>query len=190
MGHKIVIKKDLKMARWFWLDLEMTGLNAQQDVILEIATLITDQNLNLIAEGPNLAIHQPENKLALMDEWNQKTHQNSGLLERVRESQISLAQAEQQVLDFAREYCDLQAAPLCGNSIYQDRLFLINYMPSLNNFLHYRVIDVSTVKILVQNWYNSAKVNYTKNNTHRGLADIHESIAELKFYRQNFFVQE
>lgn len=183
-------KKSLKMTRWLWLDLEMTGLDAQQDVILEIAVLITDANLNLIAEGPSLVIHQPESKLALMDDWNQNTHKNSGLLDLVRKSQISQAQAEQQILDFAKTHCDLQTAPLCGNSIYQDRMFLIQHMPNLNNWLHYRVVDVSTVKILVQNWYNSAKVNYTKNNTHRGLADIYESIAELKFYRQNFFVQE
>lgn len=183
-------KKSLKMTRWFWLDLEMTGLDAQQDVILEIAALVTDANLNLIAEGPSLVISQPAEKLALMDDWNKTTHKNSGLLDLVRQSQISLAQAEQQILSFARAHCELQVAPLCGNSIYQDRLFLIKHMPSLNNFLHYRVVDVSTVKILVQNWYNFEKVNYTKNNTHRGLADIYESIAELKFYRQNFFVQE
>ena len=183
-------KNDANLTRWFWLDLEMTGLDSQQDAILEIAALVTDANLNLIAEGPSLVIHQPEAKLALMDDWNKTTHKNSGLLDLVRQSQLSLAQAEQQILTFARQHCAPQTAPLCGNSIYQDRIFLIKHMPSLNNWLHYRVIDVSTVKILIQNWYNSEKVTYTKNNSHRGLADIRESIDELRFYRQNFFVQE
>ncbi|HLB40195.1 MAG TPA: oligoribonuclease [Candidatus Babeliales bacterium] len=178
------------VTRLVWLDLELTGLDSQRDQILEIAVLITDINLNLIATGPCLALHQPAADLARMDEWNQRTHQQSGLLDLVRQSTITTAQAEAQVLAFVAQYCPPQTAPLCGNSIWQDRLFLVRLMPQLNQWLHYRIIDVSSIKVLVQNWYKPEKLTYTKKNLHRGLADIQETVAELRFYRQHFFVQE
>lgn len=173
-----------------WLDLELTGLDRTKDQILEIAVLITDIELNLIATGPCLAIHQPPALLAGMDEWNQRTHRESGLLALVQQSVLTTAQAEAQVLEFIAQYCPPQTAPLCGNSVWQDRLFLTKLMPKLNAWLHYRVVDVSSIKVLVQNWYKPAKLTYTKKNLHRGLADIQESVAELRFYRQHFFVQE
>lgn len=169
-----------------WLDLEMTGLEPEKDVILEIGALVTDSNLNVIAQGPNLVISQPIEKLNNLNEWVLKTHTDSGLLDAVKQSSISLQQAEEQVLDFFQQYCVAQASPLCGNTIWQDRRFLIKYMPTLNNFFHYRNIDVSTVKELVHTWYN---FKYKKTAPHRALDDIKQSVEELNYYRQHYFIK-
>ena len=171
-----------------WMDLEMTGLDPQQDHILEIATIITDSELNIVAEGPNLAIHQPDHILAGMDEWCQSHHGASGLTERVRQSTLSLQDAERQTLAFIRQYVPERASPLCGNSIHQDRRFLVRYMPQLEAWLHYRNIDVSTIKELARRWYPDFTPP-VKSETHLALADIRESIAELAAYRQHLFVK-
>lgn len=172
-----------------WIDLEMTGLNANRDVILEIASIITDSELNTVAEGPSIIIHQPDEALSGMDEWVSDQHGKTGLIDAVRSSTVSLEQAEQQTLDFIRTYCETGTSPLCGNSVGQDRLFMQNYMPRIFDFLHYRIIDVSTVKELVQRWYPESSYNeYKKKDTHRALADIRESVEELKHFRKHFFV--
>ncbi|HKS24175.1 MAG TPA: oligoribonuclease [Thermoanaerobaculia bacterium] len=171
-----------------WIDCEMTGLDPQQHVLLEIATIITDYDLRIIARGPVLAIHQSESKLGLMDAWNRRTHGGSGLLERVRHEGVSVAEAERQTLAFVRRYCTIRSAPLCGNSIGQDRQFLARYMPKLEAYLNYRVVDVSSIKILVKAWYGKKHAPPKKKETHRALDDIEESIAELDFYRKNVFV--
>jgi oligoribonuclease len=169
-----------------WIDLEMTGLDPQHNRIIEIAILVTDNQLNLIAEGPVFAIHQSEELLGGMDAWNTKHHTQSGLIERVRQSSVNEAQAEQATLDFLAHYLKSGESPLCGNSIYQDRIFLARYMPTLEKFCHYRNLDVSTVKELARRW--KPELTFTKASTHRALDDIRESIAELKFYREKFFV--
>ena len=169
-----------------WMDLEMTGLEPEQDVIIEIATLVTDKELNIIAEGPVLAIHQPDVLLDAMDEWNTKTHGNSGLTQRVRESQVSMREAERQTLEFLREYVKEGASPLCGNSIHQDRRFLVKYMPQLEAYMHYRNIDVSTLKELAKRWKPEVVSSFKKKGAHLALDDIKESIAEMAHYRQYF----
>ncbi len=169
-----------------WIDLEMTGLDEEIHHIIEIASIVTDKELNILAEGPNLAIHQPDSILALMDEWCQTTHGNSGLTKRVQESTISLEEAERATLEFAKRWIPEATSPLCGNSIGTDRRFLKKYMPTIERFCHYRSIDVSTIKELIQRWAPEPKL-YTKQNTHRALDDIRESIAELAFYRQHYF---
>lgn len=169
-----------------WVDLEMTGLDPQKDQILEIATLITDSELNIIAEGPNLAIYQPEDVLQGMDEWNQTHHGKSGLVSRVRASKDSLRSAEEKTLAFVAGHCKAKASPLCGNSVWQDRRFLDRYMPELNLFFHYRIIDVSSVKELASRWYPNLPP-LKKAESHQALADIRESVEELRFYRQNCF---
>lgn len=172
-----------------WLDLEMTGLNPVKDAILEIATVITDSRLKPVAQGPSLVIYQPDSVLERMDEWNVNQHTLSGLLAKVRESRISLAEAEEQTLSFVREWCLPQTAPLCGNSVYQDRAFLRTYMPHLNAFPHYRLIDVSSVKELVNRWYpKNIYANYKKPEVHRALDDIYDAVEELKHYRTHFFI--
>lgn len=168
-----------------WVDLEMTGLDASRDHILEIAVLVTDANLQVVAEGPDIIIHQPSPILERMVPAVRHMHQSSGLLDLVCSSLISLEQAQKQVLDFLTPYGAPNTMPLCGNSIWQDKLFLIKYMPDLNNFLHYRIIDVSTIKELVTRWYGVPE--FKKAKKHRALSDIHESIAELRFYRQKYF---
>lgn len=170
-----------------WIDLEMTGLHPQHDRIIEMATLVTDNYLNIIAEGPVFAIHQAEDLLQSMDEWNTKHHTESGLLERVRQSSVNEVQAEQATLDFLSHYLKEGESPLCGNSIYQDRIFLARYMPKLEKFCHYRNLDVSTVKELARRWRPELK--FEKKSVHRALDDIKESIAELVFYREKFFVE-
>jgi len=168
------------------MDLEMTGLDPEVDTILEIATLITDGDLNLIAEGPSLAIHQPDPVLEAMNDWCKEHHGASGLTARVRASDISMAQAEQQTLAFIQQYVPEKVSPLCGNSIHQDRRFLVPYMPKLEAWMHYRNIDVSTIKELGSRWYPSIRAP-RKLSEHLAMTDIHESIAELAFYRKNFF---
>jgi oligoribonuclease len=172
-----------------WIDLEMTGLEVKKDVILEIACIITDANLNMIAEGPSLVIHQLEALLAAMEAWPKKQHTQSGLIERVRMSSITTEQAEEQIVNFIKKYCSPGTALLAGNSVWQDRIFLHAYMPHILRCLHYRIIDVTSIKELVAHWYpDDPHVKFEKKDTHRALQDIHESIAELKHFRKYFFV--
>ncbi|MEC8977742.1 MAG: oligoribonuclease [Pseudomonadota bacterium] len=174
------------MDRYVWMDLEMTGLDVINDVIVEIATVITDCELNIIAKGPNYVIHRPESVLTDLNPWVEKTHTESGLLTRIRESNISHSQAEQDTLDFIKRHTAVNTAPLCGNSIGTDRGFLQQHMPSITDHLHYRNIDVTSVKILYEAMHSHAKP-FEKNNTHRALDDILESIAELQYYSNVFF---
>ena len=169
-----------------WIDLEMTGLRPEVDVIIEIATVVTDKDLNVIAEGPNLAIHQPESALALMDEWNQKQHGSSGLIARVRASTVDTAAAEEQTLAFLTPLVKAGASPICGNSICQDRRFLYRHMPRLEKFFHYRNLDVSTLKELARRWRPELLAGFHKAQAHTALADIQESIDELAYYREHF----
>lgn len=169
-----------------WMDLEMTGLDPETDVIIEMATLVTDSDLKLVAEGPVLAIHQPDEVLAGMDDWNQTHHAASGLIERVRKSPVSTLEAEAATLAFLERHVEPNNAPLCGNSVWQDRRFLSRYMPTLQNYLHYRIIDVSTVKELAGRWRPELMAGFSKKNAHTALADIQESIEELKYYREHF----
>ena len=169
--------------RFVWVDCEMTGLDPARHVLLEIATIVTDQDLNIVAHGPELAIRQPAARLRLMDAWNQKTHRESGLLDRIKSSGVSAAEAERQTLRFIRKHCYARTAPLCGNSVWQDKQFLARYMPDLHGFMHYRIVDVSSLKLLVKHWYPKAEPPQ-KASSHRALADIEESIAELRYYQQ------
>lgn len=175
-----------KKSNLIWIDLEMSGLKPETDHILEIATLVTDKDLTIIAEGPSLIIHQPEPVLEAMDDWCTTHHGQSGLTQKVRDSQISIEQAESETLAFVREWVEEGASPLCGNSIWQDRRFLIKYMPQLDAFCHYRNIDVSTLKELARRWQPSILDGFQKKGSHRALDDIIESIDELKHYRANF----
>lgn len=170
-----------------WLDLEMTGLDPDRDRILEIATLITDSDLRVVAEGPVIAIHQSEEVLAGMDEWNQQHHGASGLIERVRLSDHDEARAEVETLAFVADYVPAGKSPICGNSICQDRRFLARAMPRLEAYFHYRNLDVSTVKILAQRWAPEVAEAFKKDGTHQALEDIRESIAELRHYREYLF---
>jgi oligoribonuclease len=169
-----------------WIDMEMSGLDAATCAILEVAVLVTDGDLNEIAEGPDLVVHQPEAVLAAMDEWNTRHHGESGLADRVRTSRLSLAEAEEQVLAFLAGYTSAGKSPLCGNSVHQDRAFILAHMPRLAAFLHYRNIDVSTVKELVRRWYPAVPIPQ-KQEAHRALSDIRESLAELRYYRERVF---
>ena len=170
-----------------WVDLEMTGLEPEVDRIIEIATLVTDQDLNIIAQGPVLAIHQTDAVLAGMDDWNQKHHGESGLIDRVKASQVSEQDAIEQTIAFLSQYVPKGASPMCGNSIGQDRRFLNKYMLELEDYFHYRNVDVSTIKELVRRWSPTTMDGFTKKNTHQALEDIKESIAELQFYRSQVF---
>lgn len=171
-----------------WLDLEMTGLSPERDVIIEMATIITDQELNILAEGPVIAIHQPEAVLNAMDEWNTNQHGGSGLVARVKGSSISTRQAEKMTLEFIRAWVPKRKSPLCGNSIGQDRRFLARYMPEFEEYLHYRNLDVSTIKELAQRWRPELLAGINKKGTHLALDDIRDSINELRHYRSHFFV--
>lgn len=169
-----------------WIDMEMTGLDANRDQILEIAVLVTDIQLNVIAEGPNLVAFQPEEVLKGMDEWNQTHHTQSGLLDRVRASTESVKSAEDKVLAFCALHSKPKTSPLCGNSVWQDRRFLDRHMPALNAFFHYRIIDVSSVKELAYRWYPQL-APFKKAEAHLALADIRESVGELRYYREHCF---
>ncbi|MEI6069075.1 MAG: oligoribonuclease [Methylococcaceae bacterium] len=169
-----------------WIDLEMTGLNPDSDLIIEIATVVTDKDLNILANGPVLAVHQSDDALAAMDDWNQKHHGQSGLIERVKASTINATEAERLTLEFLKEWVPANTSPICGNSIGQDRRFLYRYMPTLEAYFHYRNIDVSTLKELAARWAPAVKDGFNKESKHQALDDIIESIEELRYYREHF----
>ncbi|MCC2624829.1 MAG: oligoribonuclease [Burkholderiales bacterium] len=171
-----------------WLDMEMTGLSVEKNVIIEAAVVITDSDLNILAETPSYVIHQPESELTKMDKWNVGTHTKSGLLEKVRASTSTTEEVEALLLRFIKKYTYKGQSPLCGNTIHQDRKFLVKYMPKLEAYLHYRNLDVSTLKELAKRWYPSIFAAFVKHNKHEALADIHESINELKYYREKLLV--
>jgi oligoribonuclease len=181
---------DLPQSRLIWIDLEMTGLDSQRDSIIEIATVVTDADLTVVAEGPVLAIHQPESVLAGMDEWNTRQHRASGLAQRVSQSRTTAAAAEQATLAFLATHVAAKASPMCGNSICQDRRFLAREMPMLEAFFHYRNLDVSTLKILAGMWAPALLAGVSKTSSHLALSDIHDSIAELRHYRQQLLRPE
>jgi oligoribonuclease len=170
-----------------WIDLEMTGLRPDTDVIIEMATIVTDSQLNMVAEGPVIAIHQPPQILEAMDDWNKRTHGASGLVERVRDSKWTVTMAEQRTLEFLNALVEPNSSPMCGNSICQDRRFLARHMPTLEKFFHYRNLDVSTLKELARRWAPGLTSGFVKQGEHKALADIQESIRELAFYRQHLF---
>ncbi len=169
-----------------WIDLEMTGLEPQQDQIIEIATVVTDAQLQILAQGPVIAIHQPDSIMRAMDEWNTRHHGDSGLIARVRDSVSSLSDAERETLEFLRGYILPGKSPMCGNSICQDRRFMARLMPELENFFHYRNLDVSTLKELARLWKPELTSGFVKKGAHLALDDILESIEELKYYRETF----
>ena len=169
-----------------WMDMEMTGLVPERDGIIEIALVVTDAQLNTVAEAPVLVVHQADSVLDAMDDWNKSTHARSGLIARVKASTLTEAEAEQQCLDFLVRHVPSRTSPICGNSICQDRRFLARLMPRLEAYFHYRNLDVSTLKELVKRWKPDLAKGLTKHGKHEALADIHESIEELKYYRDNF----
>ncbi len=169
-----------------WLDMEMTGLSPDTDRIIELAIVVTDADLNTVAEGPVLVVHQPDEVMNAMDSWNKGTHGKSGLIDRVKASQLDEAAAEAQMLAFVRQHVPERTSPMCGNSICQDRRFLARYMPQLEAFFHYRNLDVSTLKELAKRWRPGLAEAFKKSNRHEALADIYESIDELKYYREHF----
>ena len=173
-------------ANLIWIDLEMTGLNPDTDLIIEIATVITDKDLNILAQGPVIAVHQSDKALAAMDDWNQTHHGQSGLIERVKASIINDAEAERLTIEFLKDWVPVSTSPICGNSIGQDRRFLYRYMPKLEAYFHYRNIDVSTLKELAARWAPAVKDGFNKESTHQALDDILESIEELSYYREHF----
>jgi oligoribonuclease len=171
-----------------WIDLEMTGLDPKIDTILEIATIITDKDLHIIAQGPDIVIHHDDTVLENMNSWCKDTHNKSGLCKAVQESTTTLEQAQHETLEFIKKYCYPHVSALCGNTIWQDRFFLRTYMPELEAFLYYQMIDVSSVKRLVHMWYpNDPNIKFAKKDNHRAMIDIEESIQELQHYRDNFF---
>jgi oligoribonuclease len=176
-----------KAKNLIWIDLEMTGLDTDKDYIIEIATIVTDSELNILAEGPSLAIHQTDTILDGMDAWNTKQHHGSGLTNRVRLSTVTEAEAEQRTLEFVSQYVAPQKSPMCGSSICQDRRFMYRCMPKLEQYFHYRNLDVSTVKELALRWHPTLPKGFKKKSRHLALNDIHDSIAELRYYRDYFF---
>ena len=172
--------------RLIWIDLEMTGLDTQRDSIIEIATVVTDGALEIVAEGPVVAIHQPDDVLDAMDDWNTRQHGNSGLIKRVRASHFDARAAERETLAFLARHVEANRSPMCGNSICQDRRFLAREMPDLEAYFHYRNLDVSTLKILAGMWAPAVAASITKGSEHLALADIRDSIAELRHYREHF----
>ncbi|NNM83434.1 MAG: oligoribonuclease [Burkholderiales bacterium] len=172
--------------RLIWIDMEMSGLNPDSDRILEVALVVTDQELNVVAEAPVLVVHQEAAVLDAMDNWNKSTHAKSGLIDRIKASTLSEAEVEAQMISFLGEHVPKSASPMCGNSICQDRRFLARYMPQLEAYFHYRNLDVSTLKELAKRWKPGLAEAFKKHNKHEALADIHESIMELRYYRENF----
>jgi oligoribonuclease len=170
-----------------WIDLEMTGLDPEVDRIIEIATIVTDKELRVLAEGPSLVVHQPDALLDAMDEWNTRTHGESGLTQRVRDSRITESEAEERTLAFLSKWVGPRASPICGNSVHQDRRFLVRYMPRLEAFFHYRNVDVSTLKELAKRWAPDVAAGYTKESVHLALEEIRDSIRELQYYREKLF---
>ena len=170
-----------------WIDLEMTGLDPEKERIIEMATIVTDSELNLVAEGPVIAIRQPDSLLDAMDEWCTRTHGESGLTQRVKESNTSERDAEQETIEFLKQYVAPGKSPLCGNSIGQDRRFLVKYMPELEGYFHYRNLDVSTIKELARRWRPDVLAGVKKKGSHLALDDIRDSINELRHYRETFF---
>jgi oligoribonuclease len=169
-----------------WVDMEMTGLLPDQDVVIEIATIVTDTELNTLAEGPVIAVHQSDARLKGMDEWNTTHHTSSGLVDRVKASEYDEGQAEQETIAFLKEWVPKGASPMCGNTICQDRRFMVRHLPDLERYFHYRNLDVSTLKILMQRWRPELESGFTKTGTHLALDDIRESINEMRYYREHF----
>ncbi len=169
-----------------WLDMEMSGLNTETDKVLEVATVVTDPNLNIIAEGPVIVIHQSDEILNAMDAWNQSTHSKSGLIEKVKRSSFDEAYAEETTIEFLKKHIAPNKSPMCGNSICQDRRFMAKHMPSLENYFHYRNLDVSVFKELSRRWSPTLYQGFKKSSKHEALSDIYESIEELKYYREHF----
>ncbi len=178
----------LRMNNLVWIDMEFSGLDPGKDVVLEIASAVTDSELNIIAEGPDIVVHQPDGVLEGMDEWNRTHHQKSGLTEQVRKSRETVEGAQRKTLEFLKKHVKKGDSPLCGNSVHVDRLFMKKHMPGIDEYLHYRIIDVSTIKELVRRWYPKMEP-YKKEGTHRAAQDIIESINELRHYRENVFVK-
>ena len=170
-----------------WIDMEMTGLSPNTDRVIEVALVITDGNLETIAEAPVLVVHQPDSVLDGMDAWNKSTHGKSGLIDKVKASALDEAEVEAQMVEFLKEYVPAKISPMCGNSICQDRRFMASWMPKLEDYFHYRNLDVSTIKELAKRWKPDVVQGMKKHNKHEALADIYESIAELRHYRENFF---
>lgn len=184
----MAVKKEVNIKHFVWIDCEMTGLDVAKDVLLEIATIITDTQLTTVIEGPSFVIQQPEEHLQAMIPFVKELHEKSGLTQQVRASTISLHEAQEQTLAFIAQHCAQNEAALAGNSVWQDALFLRKYMPGITDYLNYRIVDVSSVKLLVRQWYpQDPHISFKKAETHRALQDIRESINELKHYREYFF---
>ncbi len=173
-----------------WIDMEMTGLDPEKERIIEMATIVTDSQLNTIAEGPVFAIHQSDELLSAMDSWNTKQHNSSGLVQRVKASTVTEEEAEAATLEFLKQYTSAGKSPMCGNSVYQDRRFMYRYMPKLEKYFHYRLLDVSTLKELAVRWAPQVYAGLGKDSKHLALSDIRDSIEELKYYRQVFLNQD